>query len=389
MDERELPGGAFILREGGGLARVNRESFPTEDQFQDLIATYPELLAGDLLTPDNPRRWLLVTREAGIADCEDGADRWAVDHIFLDQDATPTFVEVKRRSDSRLKRDVIGQILGYVAFGTAYLAGEGLRERFRERVVGEGGDPDTTLSEFLSGHADSEDFWIDVERKLRSGEVRALIVADSIPDELRRVLEFLNHHMDNVHVAAIELQLYGSEGYRTLVPRVIGQTAAAEDRKARRRPREWSFPEVKALVKNSNTPELVGVLDSLVEWAETDPRMELTLGRGAEIASVHFRVRLADDTCSLIQLYVHPDNGLSGVVTFALLKDRTVAFSEQEERARLANEIKVTIDSRFDADNIERYPLIRFDQDQDALKTREVFRAVVERICAKEVSTGY
>ena len=40
-----------------------------------------------------PRRWLLVAREAGLPGEEGGGDRWSVDHLFLDQDAIPTVVE--------------------------------------------------------------------------------------------------------------------------------------------------------------------------------------------------------------------------------------------------------------------------------------------------------
>ena len=45
-------------------------------------------------------RWLLVRREMGVADREEGGDRWSLDHLFVDQDAIPTFVEVKRSSDT-------------------------------------------------------------------------------------------------------------------------------------------------------------------------------------------------------------------------------------------------------------------------------------------------
>ena len=50
----------------------------------------------------------------------DGVERWSVDHLLLDQDAIPTLVEVKRSSDSRIRREVVGQMLDYAANAVTY-----------------------------------------------------------------------------------------------------------------------------------------------------------------------------------------------------------------------------------------------------------------------------
>jgi hypothetical protein len=63
----------------------------------------------------DPRRFLLVRREAPVPDRENGGIRWSIDHLFLDQDAIPTLVEVKRSSDTRIRREVVGQMLDYAA----------------------------------------------------------------------------------------------------------------------------------------------------------------------------------------------------------------------------------------------------------------------------------
>ena len=59
-----------------------------------------------------------------------------------------------------------------------------------------------------------------------------VFVADEIPPELRRVVEFLNEQMDPAEVLAVEVKQYVGQGMKTLVPRVIGQTAAAQQRRA-------------------------------------------------------------------------------------------------------------------------------------------------------------
>ena len=59
-----------------------------------------------------------------------------------------------------------------------------------------------------------------------------VFVADEIPSELRRVVEFLNEQMDPVEVLAVEAKQYVGGDLKTLVPRVVGQTAEAQRQKA-------------------------------------------------------------------------------------------------------------------------------------------------------------
>ena len=62
---------------------------------------------------------------------EDGSNRWSVDHLFVDQDGVPTIVEVKRSTDTRIRREVIGQMLDYAANGVRYWPIETASRPFR------------------------------------------------------------------------------------------------------------------------------------------------------------------------------------------------------------------------------------------------------------------
>jgi hypothetical protein len=75
-----------------GLIPMTETAYVTEDVLQDLLARYPDLLPGDQIDPESPRRWLLVSREMGVPGDEAEANRWSLDHLFLDQDGIPTFV---------------------------------------------------------------------------------------------------------------------------------------------------------------------------------------------------------------------------------------------------------------------------------------------------------
>src|SRR6266536_4640753 len=109
---------------------MTEQPYDSEDILQALIARFPSLLAGDQLDSTSPRRWVLVDREAGLPDDEDAAGRWSVDHLFIDQDAIPTLVEVKRSSDTRIRREVVGQMLDYAANAVVYWPVDYFRAEF-------------------------------------------------------------------------------------------------------------------------------------------------------------------------------------------------------------------------------------------------------------------
>jgi hypothetical protein len=89
-----MNGGIFLIQNDGELVEMKEQPYDTEDVLQQLLARYPSLLAGDQLDGAAPRRWLLVAREMGVPGEQDGGDRWSLDHLFLDQDAVPTMIEV-------------------------------------------------------------------------------------------------------------------------------------------------------------------------------------------------------------------------------------------------------------------------------------------------------
>src|SRR5262249_49565633 len=155
-----------------------------------------------------PRRWLLISREMGVPSEEEGGGRWSLDHLFLDQDAIPTLVEVKRSSDTRIRREVVGQMLDYAANAVVYWPVEAIRARFEEGCRQRGGDPAKELEGFLGPGAGAEEFWQKVKTNLQAARVRMVFVADTIPPELCRIVEFLNGQMDPAEVLAVEVKQF-------------------------------------------------------------------------------------------------------------------------------------------------------------------------------------
>ena len=273
------------LDEEGDPTPLTAADYDDEADLQKLIADHPEVL--ERVTPDEPRRWLLVSREMGIPDSEESGDRWAVDHLLLDQDARPTLVEVKRGDNSEIRRRVVGQMLDYAAHATRYWTADTVRERLEAEAEGED-SARQRIAKLLDDEgeltADAyEEFWERVDRNLSDENVRLLFAADRIPSDLGHIVEFLNRHMGpRVEVLAVELRQFRGQGARTLVPRVIGGSDGPRSRTSSTRrvlTMETFLPELP-------DPEVREAARALLERSE---RAGATLGWGG--ASVSIRVR--------------------------------------------------------------------------------------------------
>lgn len=233
----------FILNKSGELVEMNEAAYLSEDHLQQLLADYPSLMSGSQVDPAKPRRWLLVSREVGIADDAQAGNRWSLDHLFLDQDGIPTLVEVKRSTDTRIRREVIGQLLDYAVNAVSYWSINEIQNRFEQNCEESGLDPMMQVNNLLQNGGELTDFWSLVQTNLKAGKIRMLIVADTIPKELKRIIEFLNEQMNPAEILGIEIKQFEGSNLKTLVPRVVGMTANAQDTKRKNTTREANWTE--------------------------------------------------------------------------------------------------------------------------------------------------
>ncbi len=124
---------AYIIEKDSSTKRLERVLCKDEErELQLILENNPDLLAGEQMNPDEPRRWLLVAREMPVPDPSTGIDRWNIDFFFVDQSAMLTFVECKRFEDTRARREGVGQMLEYAANGHYYWDKEMIRDLAEE-----------------------------------------------------------------------------------------------------------------------------------------------------------------------------------------------------------------------------------------------------------------
>lgn len=353
-DRASARSGGIYLRREGELIALTERPYETEDVLQTLLADHPGLLAGDDVA-DTPRRWVLLSREVGVAD-EDGASgRWSLDHLFVDQDAIPTLVEVKRSSDTRIRREVVGQLLEYAANGTRYWPVEKLRLLYDASCQTRDADPDDELRAVLGEDADLDGWWTQLEENLRLGRLRLVFVADVISRELRRIIEFLNEQMTQTEVLGVEIRQYvDSAGeHQTLVPRLIGQTETARGTKVRasgsRLKRTWDRDRwFEAFGREK--PDQVAIVQRLVDWSEATG-LVVTFGAGEKGAAMLFRY--IDTTTRAVPFSVFSTGGIT--IEFGRLKTNP-PFVQLDQRRTLRDRLIAIDGVDIPDERLDKFP---------------------------------
>jgi hypothetical protein len=370
----------FLIQENGSLVEMAEQLYDSEDLLQALLEDYPSLLAGDLVNPGAPREWLLVSREVAIPSELGGGAQWAIDHVFLDQDGIPTLVEVKRSTDTRIRREVVGQMLDYAANAVVYWPTEKLRATFEERCRARGLEPGDELRRCFTTDTELEAYWQRVRTNLQAGRVRLVFVADDIPRELRRIIEFLNVQMNPAEVLGIEIKQYVGGALKTLVPRIIGMTGD-QDGKTPAVSRQWDEHSFLEELRAKRNAEDVAIAKEIMTWARTKG-LELHWGRGGKFGSFSPWVHASGDTVSLMSVWTNGQLQFN----FGSWKNRA-PFSDPSVQEQLFSQLSGVGTLNLPPEAMAKWPVIRLAQIGKP-QQRETFLRTFEWVIERFRSPG-
>jgi hypothetical protein len=286
-----MAGNIYLIRNGRELLSMSEQSYDSEALLQDLLGRHPALLAGEQMTDGIPRRWLLIAREIPVS-AEGGLAPWYLDHLYLDQDGIPTLVEVKRSTDTRIRREVVSQMLDYAANAVIRWSVDKLRARYDSEP-----DASERLQQFLNG-VDPDEFWKLVGVNLAGGRIRMVFVADVIPPELRRIVDFLGSQLRNAEIFAVEVRNYQGAGERALVPRLVSAPKSTSTVATERQWNEQSFLSE----LTSRYPERAEVARNLIEWARRN-MTDFWYGKGLKDGSCIPRILFPNSQLLLFALW--------------------------------------------------------------------------------------
>jgi hypothetical protein len=343
-----MAGSIYLIQSTGELLEMKETSYPSEELLQKLLAKYPNLLAGDQIDSLAPRRWLLISREFSLASDYNEAPRWSIDHLFLDQDGIPTIVETKRSDDTRIRREVAGQMLEYAANGVVYWPIETIISEFESRCEKEGHDPDALLKDLLQGEMEIDAFWAQVKTNLQAGKIRLVWVSDSLPKELRRIIEFLNEQMDPAQAIGIEIKMFSDQNLKVMVPRVINPPT--QRRVASSPGKQWTEEEFFSVLTANKGANIANIAKSILDWARSKS-LKIWWGRGRIEGSFIPGIKVNSEEYYPITVNTKGNIGIQ----FGVLKTRS-AFKDEAKRKELLDRLNRVYGISLPNDAIERYP---------------------------------
>lgn len=349
--------GIFLIQADGSLVELSEQPYDSEKLLQELLAKYPNVLSGDQSLCERPRRWLFIKREMGVPDSENASDRWSIDHLFLDQDGIPSLVEVKRSTDTRIRREVVGQMLDYAANAITYWPVERIQAEIESVAAHRGLDPDMLIQEFLGEDQDILEYWQKVKTNLSNGKIRLIFVADEIPKELQRIVEFLNKQMSPAEVYAVEIKQYMGHGVKSLVPRVVGNTMDAELRKAAGtslEKKQWDKDSFLAVLAERQNQKEMEVAKQILAWAE-DRNLRIAWGSGASDGAFFAMLDLDDITHYTFAVRTGWKKAYIQLQFGPLRKP----FEAWEQRRDLADRIQKATGIAIPNESLKKYPSIK------------------------------
>lgn len=295
-----------IYSEGiDGYDLLKPAGFPDERTLQRLVEKGP-----DLLPLSGTPRVVVLGREVVL-----GSGR--VDVLAIEPTGRPVLIEVKLRNNTESRRAVVAQILAYAAA----LHGSSVEEFER-----------STLAQHLGGRAlydavgeyaqaevaDPDDFRSNLASALHDGSFRLVLVLDQAPQELVRLVGYLETVTQGLVIDLVTVTAYEFAGKRIVVPqRVEPERPIRTDLPARELASQTGskagdhVPGLDAFKSeiDSAPSDQRNTLQKLVGWAERIEREGL-----AEVStyfgkrgSVVLLPRLLPERAGLASVYYRPD----------------------------------------------------------------------------------
>ncbi|MCT7959166.1 hypothetical protein NG799_13590 [Laspinema sp. D1] len=378
-----MGGGIYLIQDEDRLVEMIEQAYDNEDRLQELLEKYPNLIAGDQIDRATPRQWLLISREIPLPAEDEVNGQWSFEHLFIDQNAIPTLVAVKHTQDDRIRREIVGQMLDYAANVLIYWPIESIITQFESNCRDVGRDPEQVFEEFLGTDAHEDRFWDKVKTNLQAGKLRLVFVSDEISPELRRVVEFLNEQLDPTEVLALEIKQYVSQdGLKTLVPRIIGQTAEAQQKKASatRERRRWDEASFFHEFETRQGYEEAQMARQIQQWVRRhEPAVEVVWGTGELYGGFLAKLKLKGrKSIALFTVDISGDFVISSS-SYATQPPFDSPEHWQELRSRFSS-IGLSLPADSSETRLPTFPLSTL-QDESALQqVLETFEWIVQKI---------
>lgn len=198
----------ILMRRGGSpWSRPESDRYDDEAALQRLLVDTPDLLPG--VGP-------------AVAVAEFSLPSGSVDVVVVEPGGDITVVECKLGHNREARRSVVGQVLSYASRLSLLSVGE-----FEERFSGGGQTLQQRLASLCADIGiewDPERYREVLAKRLSDGPMRVIVAVDTVSDELRTIIEFLNRRTTGgLEVLALEMEIARDGDVEILLPRVYGE----------------------------------------------------------------------------------------------------------------------------------------------------------------------
>lgn len=226
----------LIRRDSGSWEAPDVQGFADEAALRDLIAEHPDLLP-------------MVNGKATSV-IEFNTDVGPADVVVVTATGELILVECKLAQNREVRRTIVGQVLDYASRMWAM----GIDEFEQRWATLAGTSPFEVLSD------EGGQIRRIIEDRLRQGRFTLVLAVDGINEDLRRIIEFLNHSTStDLTVLAFELARVARGDVEVLMPRTYGAELAA----------------AKTRTSTGNSARYSWTTDDYLAWCvEHDPQAE-------------------------------------------------------------------------------------------------------------------
>ncbi len=238
-------------------------NFELEDRFQETIENYIDLLE---------KLFKTELLNCGKVSFSSGLEPDLILLSRKDYDETsdyiPMIIELKRMDNREVRREVLAQLFEYMT--AVYLEPENIIEACQSKGI---------------------DFDLDnLRRNIENRRIIGVIISESIPDIVKKTIEFANEELSNPELYGVEFKrlcAVGNPEYSVIIPVVIGATTDAERRKRKTIRVLWTYEKLRQSYNNYDNEILRNRLLDLLEWARNKGLLK-------EYSSPEPRFKIAD-----------------------------------------------------------------------------------------------
>jgi len=247
--------------------------YSSEQELQDMLSEDPDLIPfGDLEEPGGEYR--IAVKELPLPSGQ------FIDLLILDENGNITIVETKLARSPEARRKVLAQILDYASqlWEMSYDELDGLVS-----MKGQGNLVDRLRKDMGNQEWDEVAFQEAVGSKLESGVFTLLIAVDSVSEDLRRIVRYLNRS-GQIKVYPLEIRYYKGGGFEAIGPRIVEVGTVTPPTPEL----PWDWERFAARAENED----IDVLRALHDFAQENG--SLRWGRGKKMPTFSFVARLGE-----------------------------------------------------------------------------------------------